>query len=571
VKEGRGDLLVPSREELLRYVLESDGPLRKRDLLDAFAVKGVGRTALKRLISDLEDEGALDLKRRRGRTRHEAGPEIVDRPERGGLPPVAVVEVGAIDDQGDLVLRHHELPDARIVLPVESLEGTALGLRDRVLAKLYRQVDGTYEARVIKLLPKLPREVVGILEKAGDGLRLRPADRKAKGEFAIAPNDALETAPGDLVRAEVLTIRRGGLPRARVLERIGRPDDPHVISLMVAVQTELPMDFPADALAAAAAARPVALGERIDLRDVDLVTIDGEDARDFDDAVWAAPDDDPANAHGFRLLVAIADVAHYVRPGDPLDRAARERGNSVYFPDRVIPMLPEALSNDLCSLRPHEDRACLVADLRIDAGGQIKAQRFGRGLMRSRARLTYTQVQRAHDGIPDEVTGPLMERVIRPLYAAYAVLAEARRRRGTIELELPERQVVFDEAGRPADIRTRERVASHLLIEEFMIAANVAAATTLEAVREPCMYRVHDKPDPLRLEALGQFLQRLGIPWSPNAKKPGDFTRLLEMLKDHALRDMIAGFVLRSQAQAVYSPRNIGHFVLHLKRYAHFT
>jgi ribonuclease R len=555
---------LPSREEVVRWVEASEERVGKRDLLAAFAVRGAEKTALKRLIRELESEGALDLRRRRGRAPAEPAP-------RERLPAVGVVEVAAIDDNGDLLLRHPDLSEARILLPLEGLEGTAPGLRDRLLVKLYRQSDGSYEARVIRLLPRLPSEIVGVVEATGDGLRLRSADRKARSEFQIAPADARDAAPGDLVRAELLSVRRLGLPRARVLERLGRPEDPHAISLMIAVQASLPMTFPPEALALAARAEPVALGDRLDLRDVDLVTIDGEDARDFDDAVWAAPDDDPANPGGFRAVVAIADVAHYVRPGDALDRAARERGNSVYFPDRVLPMLPEALSNDLCSLRPEEDRACVAVELRIDRKGEVKAQRFARALMRSRARLTYTQVQRAQEGVTDEVTAPLLEPVIRPLYAAYAVLAAARHRRGTIELELPERQVVFDEAGQPAEIRIRERLPSHMLIEELMIAANVAAARTLEAVREPCMYRVHDKPDPLRLETLAQFLERLGVPWSRNAKKPGDFTRLLEMLKDHTLRDMIAGLVLRSQAQAVYQPRNIGHFGLNLKRYAHFT
>ena len=314
--------------------------------------------------------------------------------------------------------------------------------------------------------------------------------------------------------------QRYALPRARVVERLGRPDEARALSLMGAVQAELPMAFSPEALAEAAAAGPVELGRRTDLRGVDLVTIDGEDARDFDDAVWAAPDTDPANQGGHRLLVAIADVAWYVRPGDALDRAAYERGNSVYFPDRVIPMLPEALSNDLCSLRPNEARACMAAELRIDRQGNLRGHQFVRGLMRSRARLTYRQVQAAAEGSPDELTGPLLEPVIRPLYAAYEALAEARRKRGTIELELPERQVILDEAGNPVDIRKRERVASHMLIEEFMIAANVAAAETLEAAGEPCLYRVHDKPDPIRVQALAQFLERLGVPWSAVSHRP---------------------------------------------------
>ncbi|MGE3739904.1 MAG: ribonuclease R family protein, partial [Geminicoccaceae bacterium] len=306
-------------------------------------------------------------------------------------------------------------------------------------------------------------------------------------------------------------------------------------------------------------------------RTIPLVTIDGEDARDFDDAVWAEADPAADNPGGHRLLVAIADVAHYVRANDALDREARHRGNSVYLPDRVIPMLPEALSNDLCSLRPDQDRACFAVWITIDRRGTIRSWRFCRGLMRSRARLTYTQVQAAMDGAPDERTAPLADSVIKPLYAAHERLLEARHRRGTIELELPERKIVFGTDGRPTGIERRERLASHMLIEELMIAANVAAACELAEAHEPCLYRVHDKPDPTRLEALAQFLEHLGVPWSRTAKQPGDFTRLLQGLAEHEMREMASSFVLRSQAQAVYSPKNIGHFGLNLKRYAHFT
>ena len=554
---------VPTREEVLRWV-EAHPEARRTDVLEAFGVAGQEKVALKRLLRELTGDGEIDLRRRKPRPKPE-------RKAAEGLPPVAVVEVVAIDDEGDLLLRAAELPDARILLPTESLEGTAPGIGDRVLARLRRQYGGGYEARVLKLLPKEAREVVGVLEPAGDGLRLRAADRKAKTEYRIAAADAGGAVAGDVVRCAVIPGRRLALPRARVVERLGRPDDPRVLSLMVAVQADLPIAFSPEALEQAARAVPVGIEGRTDLRGFDLVTIDGEDARDFDDAVWAEADGDPANPGGHRLLVAIADVAWYVRPGDALDRAAQERGNSVYFPDRVIPMLPEALSNDLCSLRPDGDRACMAVEMRIDRRGRILRHRFIRGLMRSRARLTYEQVQAAAEGRTDEATAPLLERVIRPLYAAYEVLAAARRRRGTIELDLPERRVFLDEAGRPAAIRKRERLASHMLIEELMIAANVAAAEALEAAGEICLYRVHDKPDAARLEALAQFLERLGIPWSAAAHRPGDFTRLLEQLADHELRDMIAGFVLRSQAQAVYHARNIGHFGLHLKRYAHFT
>ncbi|MEO1019022.1 MAG: ribonuclease R, partial [Pseudomonadota bacterium] len=417
-----------------------------------------------------------------------------------------------------------------------------------------------------------PKEVVGIAEQTGSSWRLRPLGRNAgreEWELLLGPDIDLEH--GDLVRAEADRNITIGRPRATFAERIGRPEDPSTVSLAVAVSARLPMKFNEKALAAAEAAKPVGLGKRRDLRDLDLVTIDGEDARDFDDAVWAEADNAAENSGGHRLVVAIADVAHYVRPGTALDHAARERGNSVYFPDRVIPMLPEALSNNLCSLRADEDRACLAVEMRIDARGRLMEHRFVRGIMRSRARLTYEQVQAAADGAADAITKSLLAGIITPLFNAYEALAEARRRRGTIELDLPERRVRLSEDGAPIAIEPRQRLQSHCLIEEFMITANVAAARELGRRHQPLLYRVHDKPDALKLDALAQYLAELGIPWSRQAKQPGDFTALIQSVKEHDLHDMIASFVLRAQSQAIYDPENRGHFGLNLKEYAHFT
>jgi ribonuclease R len=552
---------LPSKEELRSFLAAFETRPRTNELLRAFGLRAGARGDLRRLLQELEEEGAVP---RRGGKKGR-------REREGRLPNVTVIEVVEVDENGDLVCRARQDRSARILLPLENLDGKAPDIGDQILARLEPVRERRYEARLIKLLPGTPKEVVGVLEPADDGLRLRPSDRAARMEFRIAHGDAGDAAAGDLVRARVRSERPLALPRAAVVERLGRADEPSAISLASAVQAGLPMAFSDEALAQAEKAQPVRLGRRRDLRDLDLVTIDGEDARDFDDAVWATPDTAKGNPGGFRIVVAIADVAHYVKPGTALDENARERGNSVYFPDRVIPMLPEKLSNDLCSLRPDEDRACIAALMRVDRHGKLIEHNFVRGLMRSRARLTYTQVQAAKDGAPDDLTRPLLASVIEPLYAAYEVLAEARRRRGTIELDLPERKVLFDEEGGIAGIAKRERMASHMLIEEFMILANVAAATLLEEVVQPGLYRVHDKPDPAKLDVLADYLERIGVPWSRTAKRPGDFTELLERLKDHELKEAVSGFVLRSQAQAVYSPRNIGHFGLHLRRYAHFT
>ncbi|MGH6959065.1 MAG: ribonuclease R family protein, partial [Dongiaceae bacterium] len=413
---------------------------------------------------------------------------------------------------------------------------------------------------------------IGLYESIpGVGGRLAPTDRRVKTEYRIAADDAGGAQPGELVLAEVLHTHRLGVLQARVVERLGRFGEARTISLISIHEHDIPTEFPRDTQELAKSAAPVALGQRTDLRDVPLVTIDPEDARDHDDAVWAASDDSPSNPGGVRLLVAIADVAHYVRPGDALDREAEKRGNSVYFPDRVVPMLPEEISNSLCSLRPREERPCLAVEMVIDREGKKLRHRFMRGLMRSAARLTYGQVQAARDGRPDDVTGPLLEGVLSPLYGGYQALLAARTKRGTLDLDLPERRVTLVD-GKVARIEPRVRLDSHRLVEEYMIAANVAAAETLEAKRMPCMYRVHDAPDPAKFEALREFAASLGLSLARGQViRPAVFARLLEQARRTPYAAMINELVLRSQAQAVYSPENLGHFGLALRRYCHFT
>jgi ribonuclease R len=372
--------------------------------------------------------------------------------------------------------------------------------------------------------------------------------------------------------AEILPAGRLGLPQARVVDRFGSTAEPRAISLIAIHTHGLPTVFPHGALREAELASVPSLVGREDLRAIPFVTIDGADARDFDDAVWAEADNDPANPEGWRLIVAIADVSYYVRPGSSLDRAAYERGNSVYFPDRVVPMLPEALSNGLCSLRPNEDRACLAFQLWIDRNGALIRHRLTRGLMRSTARLTYEQVQNCHEGRTDDATGPLADTVIAPLYGAYARLWEARVRRRTLDLDLPERRVVVDERGRVGDIATRVRLDSHRLIEEFMIAANVAAAEVLEAPSMPGLFRVHDQPSMDKMETLRAFLSSIGLTFPKGeALKPEHFTRILRRVEGTPDSQLVSEVILRAQAQAAYSPDNIGHFGLALSRYAHFT
>ena len=449
----------------------------------------------------------------------------------------------------------------------------ALGLGQRGVARFARRQGGGWEARIIRALDQMPDRVVGVYRLTQDGGRIEPTDRKQRREFRVARADSKDAQDGEIVVAAVKPGGSIGLLDARVVERLGDSDNPRAFSL-IAIHTQgIPTDFSLEAIAIAENAKPVALGNRTDLRAVPLVTIDGSDARDFDDAVWA--ERDPEQEGGWHAIVAIADVAWYVRQGDALDRDAQTRGNSVYFPDRVVPMLPEALSNELCSLKPKVERACMAVHLWFDANGNLHRHRFVRGLMRSAARFTYEEVQQAIDGTPSDQAGPLLDPVIRPLYGAFAALDHARRQRGALDLDLPERRIQLDADGKIASIEPRARLDSHKLIEEFMIAANVAAAETLERLHKPCLYRIHDAPDPMKLAALSEFLANIGIPGVKLAKgqviRPRHFNTILERVAGTPYAALVPQLVLRSQAQAVYSPTNIGHFGLGLRHYAHFT
>jgi ribonuclease R len=555
----------PSKAEVLAFIRESPSPVGKREIARAFRLRGDQRVELKALLKDLKQDGLLEPHEKRK----------VARP--GALPAVAVLEVSALDPDGEMLARpvvwnRDETPPT-IYLAPERRGRSALGPGERVLARLTRLPDGTYEGQPIRVLGGAPKRLLGLYDPDSDGGRLHPTDRRAKSDYRLAPADAGEAKAGDLVLVEVKPHhKRLALRDVRVVERLGPMDSPKALSLISIHEHGLPTVFTPEALAEAADAGPVNLGKRKDLRQIPLVTIDGADARDFDDAVWAETDSDPANPDGWHLLVAIADVAHYVRPGSALDRTALERGNSAYFPDRVVPMLPEALSNGWCSLRPEEERPVLAAHLWLDRDGRLLRHRFERGLMHSAARLTYGQVQAAHDGNPDDITGPLLDPVIRPLYGAYRALAKARGARGTLDLDLPERQIVIGDDGTVEAIEPRARLDSHRLIEEFMITANVAAAVTLEERRQPCLYRVHATPDPQKIEALRQVLDTFGLRLARGqAIRPRVFAQILDKVAGEAHAPLVSDLILRSQSQAAYAPGNLGHFGLALPRYAHFT
>ncbi|MCC7166313.1 MAG: ribonuclease R [Rhodospirillales bacterium] len=559
-KTKRRKAALPSRDALLAFLRDSTGPVGKREIARAFRLDSADKIELKRMLRALAEEGAIE----RGRKRRVAHP--------GGLADTAVVEITGTDADGELIGRPLAWEGAgqapRILIAPWRGRGPALGAGDRVLAKLRRLSDRDYEARPIRRIEPAPARVLGLFEPAPEGGRLVPTDKRDRSEYRLAREDCTDLRKGELILAEILPGRPFGLKLARPIERLGSTASPKAASLIALAAHDIPQVFPEEALAQAAKAGPAPLGRREDLRKLPLVTIDGEDARDFDDAVFAEPD----GAGGWRLAVAIADVAWYVRPDDALDREALKRGNSVYFPDRVVPMLPEALSNGWCSLKPGEDRPCLVAHLAIDGAGNLVKHRFTRALMRSVARLTYSQIQAAKDGKPDAIVAPLMDKVVTPLYGAYGAMLEARKRRGALELEMPERKVELDAEGRVLRIAPRPVLDSHKLIEEFMIAANVAAAQTLEGKGRPCLFRIHAEPAMDKLESLRAFLETLKLRLAKGQVITASlFNTILAKVAGTPQARLVNEVVLRSQAQAVYSPDNIGHFGLALARYAHFT
>jgi ribonuclease R len=566
---------LPSKDEILKFIRSGKVKPSTREIARAFSIKGSNeRIALKRLLAEMTDEGALSGNRKGFKP-------------RGELPPVTVLEIVARDDDGELIAEPAvwdagEGKRPRVLVLAGRGSGRAgepaLGQGDRILARLTQLEDKDvfgyrYEAEPIKRLPKEKRRQLGIFRtRAKGGGIIDPVDRKELKEWPVAPGDEGEAQNGDLVRYDLARTGRHGIPAARVVETLGNPSDQRKVSLIAVHAHGIPDEFPNAVLAEVETLEPPKLAGRTDLRTLDLLTIDPVDARDHDDAVHAAPDTDPRNSGGFIVHVAIADVAHYVRPGTRLDREALVRGNSVYFPDRVVPMLPERISNDLCSLREHEERPCLVVRMVFDRHGSKKGHTFLRAMMRSAAKLSYEEAQAAIDGRPNAKTEPLLERALKPLWAAYATLASARDRRDPLDLDLPERKILMNKEGKVERVVTPERLAAHRLIEEFMIQANVAAAETLEGKRAPVVYRVHEAPSKEKLLALRDFLDSLDLTLPGSGTlRAGDFNKVLARARQLPASDLVNEVVLRSQSQAVYAAENLGHFGLTLARYAHFT
>ena len=542
---------LPSSKQVLEFIASSDEQVGKREIARAFGLKGQEKIQLKALLKDMADEGLIDGNRTAFH-------------RMGGVPKVTVLRVTHIDEGEAVAVPDTWQPDDAVPPPqlrLRALKGRDSALRsgDRVLARTEETATG-WIAHPMKKLPAAADQIMGVIEIDGGGKAwLAPVDKRERNSTPVADLGGAEA--GQLVLAEPV----GRSPRAgvKVTSVLGDPLAPRAFSLIAIHKHGIPFAFAPETLEEAeiAAKLPLSAEHREDLRHLPIVAIDPSDARDHDDAIWAEPD----GQGGFRALIAIADVSNYVRPGSAIDRDARIRGNSVYFPDRVVPMLPEVLSADVCSLRAGEDRAAMACHLELTGAGKVTSWRFTRAIVQIHEVIAYEEAQRRIDegGASEALTN---------LWAAWRAFETARKDRDPLELELPERRVVLGEDGKIREIALRERLDAHRVVEDFMIAANVAAAKALEAKVAPVVYRIHEPPSREKLLALKDYLATFERNFSlGQVITPTLFNRMLKDVSDESEKALIMDSVLRSQTQAYYGPRNAGHFGLALGSYAHFT
>ncbi len=550
----------PDKQTVLDFLKQNPDATTKQDIARGLKVKGRERQTLRAILKELEADGTLTKTGRRAWAQSDAP------------PPTCVIRFERTNDDGELIAQAFGKegaygPDLIFDGYSGKSRGPAPGIGDRGLARV-KQTNGVWTARLMKLFDTKDEErpITGVYLSTARGGRIKPASRKIKHELHVREADRNGAEDGDLVLATPYPQRGYGPVRAQISEILGRQEDPRAASLLAIAAHDIPTTFPAEVVAQAETARPAQV-KRTDLRETPLITIDPADARDHDDAVFAEALDD-----GFRVIVAIADVAAFVTPGSALDREALKRGNSTYFPDRVIPMLPFELSADACSLKEGKDRQCMAVEILFDRSGTKRSHTFMRAIMRSAGALSYEEAQQAIDGAPSARAEALLESVLKPLWSAYAALSKAREKRGPLELDLPERKVEIATDGTVSGIRTKERFDAHKLIEELMIQANVCAAEELEKHKTPLLYRVHDAPSDAKIAALSEFLKTLDIKWPMGERtQTHRFNRLLDDFGDTDNAEAVSEIVLRTQSQAIYSPENIGHFGLNLKKYAHFT
>ena len=547
---------LPSSDQVMDFITATNKPAGKREIAKHFGLNGQQKIALKALLKDMADEGLIDSTP--GGAYH----------KMGGVPKVTVLKIVEIDGNQPIAVPEkweadNAVPRLRVI---ERGRKGALGVGDRILARTEEAGKG-WTAHPIKKLERAADMLLGVVEKGDhERLWLAPVDKKVR--YSTLIKDAGDAKPGDLVLAEPSSSK--GKTTATVTEILGDPLAPRAFSLIALHKYDIPIAFASAALTEAetAARMPIAGKYREDLRDLSIIAIDPADARDHDDAIWAAPDNDPHNKGGYKAVVAIADVSFYVRPGGDIDRAARKRGNSVYFPDRVVPMLPEILSADVCSLKQDQDRAAIACHLVIDARGKIKSWRFTRAVVKLTANIAYEDAQKQYDAIQSDFA----KTTLKPLWDCWKLLAKARNARGPLELDLPERQIEIDDKGQVTGVKVRERLDVHRLVEDFMIAANVAAARALEVKKAPTVYRVHDVPAREKLVAFKDFLFSLDIKFAlGQVITPSIFNNIMAKITDEEKSPLVTQQVLRSQTQASYTPDNAGHFGLALGSYAHFT
>ena len=556
---------IPTKPEILAWIADNPGLTAKRDIAKAFGVKGAERIELKRLLKEMEAEGTVDRRRRNYRDAEK-------------LPPVTILVVLPPDRNGDQFAKPMEWqgegPEPRVLFrPRKADAPVAEG--DRILARINEVADEDYqyEARLIRKIGANPLKLLGVFRKETEGGRIVPIDKGAEREWLVASGATQGAKDGELVEAEQAGPKnRMGLPRARIIERLGDPSAPKAVSLIAIHQHGIPDEFSDAAIAEADGMKQVGIGDREDLRALPFVTIDPSDARDHDDACFAHADEDARNPGGHIIWIAIADVAAYVAPGSALDRDARERGNSSYFPDRVVPMLPDRLSGDLCSLHQGVARPVIAVSVKLDSRGAKISHRFTRAMIRSVASLAYEEVQDAQDGQPNGRCGELLSDVIAPLYAAYEAVKTARSARQPLDLDLPERKIVLADDGRVKSVALKERLDAHRLIEEFMILANVAAAEELTRLKRPLLFRIHEEPSPQKLDALREVAQASGFVLAKGqVLQTRHLNSLLAQAEGTDFDELMNITTLRSIPQAYYHPENYGHFGLALRSYAHFT
>lgn len=550
----------PDKETVLAFLKENPNATSKQDIARGLKVKGRERQTLRTILKELEAAGTLTKTGKRAWAQSDVPPST------------CVIHFERTDENGDLIARAMGKegaygPDLIFDGYSGKARGGAPGVGDRGLARL-KETDGVWTARLMKLFEARDEErpITGVYVNTARGGRIKPASRKIKNELHVREADRNGAEDGDLVLARPEPQRGYGPVRAHVLEVLGRQEDPRAASLLAIAGHDIPTEFPQSVIDQAHSAKPADV-PRTDLRDIPLITIDPADARDHDDAVFAEELKD-----GFRVIVAIADVAAFVTPESALDQEALKRGNSTYFPDRVVPMLPFELSADACSLKEGQDRQCLAAEMEFSTSGVKRSHRFIRAIMCSAGALSYEEAQQAIDGAPTDRAAGFLETVLKPLWRAYEALSAAREKRGPLDLDLPERKVEIAPDGSVAGIRTKARFDAHKLIEELMIQANVCAAEELEKRSTPLLYRIHDAPSDAKIAALSEFLKTLDIKWPLGERtQTHRFNRLLSDFNETDNSEAISEIVLRTQSQAVYSAENIGHFGLNLEKYAHFT